>query len=449
MAISVDASRAFLLPSQLRRLAEAVRDAGQHDESSWIEWKSTLPLGTDQARVHLVKHILGLANRSPEVAARWAEGHGYLLVGVSPGEVKGVTSIDHSVMEQNLKPYIGPDLVWTPEYVELDGRDVLIVVVAPPRQGDPIRYLRKPLPHPKHDGFVHSEHTVFVRRNAQTVKAEPEEWQMLQLRFAATQNRLDAEVVAAQQRIERRADFPEHIKVDLGRYREWLLRGRYHGSGSLHTDPGWEKHVAEVDAYLGALEQGLRRRLLDELARHLPATLCLDLVNRVDRPFPGVKVILTLCADGRLECPGPVSEQLPFFHPQHAPRRYGTSLDIASEEAFLNAVDEDRIRHQADDPPPGGFRSEEVRQGDGLRITFDPVDLRPGETLRLPRVPLVVTANVDSVVTVEWNAAGLGADGHESGRIILPVAVSTLTPMKGDDLGMAIARALDLPTATP
>jgi uncharacterized protein YjbI with pentapeptide repeats len=188
MALSIDSARAFLSSEELRNLAAAVRDAGEHDEGMWIEWKEDLPLGTPQARVHLVKHILGFANRDPGWAARRADGFAYLLIGVEPGNVHGVTTIDHSTMEQQLKPYVGPHVVWTSEYIKLDGKDVLVITVDPPRVGDRIHYLRKPLPSPRKGESVHAEHTVFVRRNAQTMQANDGEMEMLQRRSAAAPN---------------------------------------------------------------------------------------------------------------------------------------------------------------------------------------------------------------------------------------------------------------------
>ncbi|GAA4082882.1 ATP-binding protein [Actinomadura miaoliensis] len=441
MAFSIDASSAFLLPSQLRRLAEAVRDAGPHDESRWVEWKSTLPLGTDQARVHLVKHILGFANRSPDVAARWAAGYGYLLIGVSPGKVPGVTSVDHNDMEQDLKPYIGPDLVWHAEYVELDGKDVLILVVDPPSYGDPIHYLRKPLPHPRGEGFVHSEHTVFIRRNAQTVKAEPGEWRMLLQRFATTQNRLDVELVSSQPQVERWADFPEHIELHLEQHRERLLNAR-HQDGKALSSVGrylasqetrtWEEYAAEVDAHLEELKERFKERFFDEQLRHEPGGLSLTLVNRVDRPFRDVRVNVTVQTDGKLFSPGPVDEQLPEFRLPRPPLPYGAPMPPVVNVGEI---------HGGPFPimPEGlqrmfcGWEVEEL--GDGLSIEFDAVDLRPRERLRLPHVPLLVTAEVGAELVVEWRAAGLSADGERGDRFAIPVASSTLKPLTGHDLG--------------
>jgi hypothetical protein len=91
----------------LRRLADAVRNASDYDETRWIAWKSNLDLTSDHGQLHMIKQILGFANRDPSVAKRWAEGHAYLLVGVDPRRLKGVTAVDTQTLSQNLKPYIG------------------------------------------------------------------------------------------------------------------------------------------------------------------------------------------------------------------------------------------------------------------------------------------------------------------------------------------------------
>lgn len=179
VALPIDSSRPFLSSSELHDLAAAVRDAGVHDESRWIEWKKTLDdLNGPSARIHIVKAIQGFANRDPDMAARRAGGFAYLLVGVEPGNVRGVTTVDHNTLEQSLEPYISPHVRWTSEYIKLDDKDILVIVVDPPRAGDPIHYLRKGLK-AGNDRLVHAEHLVFVRRNARTVKAN--DWDMTRL----------------------------------------------------------------------------------------------------------------------------------------------------------------------------------------------------------------------------------------------------------------------------
>ncbi|MES9608098.1 hypothetical protein [Actinomadura sp. NPDC000929] len=102
-----DLSRPFRRPSELRRLVEAVRAADDKDESLWVEWKSTLDLTSQPGLLHLVRQILGFANRDPEVAAQWCEGNAYLLVGVSPGQLQGVAGVDPQRLVQTLQPYLG------------------------------------------------------------------------------------------------------------------------------------------------------------------------------------------------------------------------------------------------------------------------------------------------------------------------------------------------------
>jgi hypothetical protein len=436
VAFPLDASQPFLLPSQLRRLAEAVRDAGPHDEATWIEWKSTLDLRAPHARVHLVKQTLGFGNRPPDEAAKRAGGYGYLLVGVEPGSVLGVDSVDPSEMEQDLTPYLGPDLVWSAEYVSLDGKSVLIVVVNPPKFGDPIHYLRKGLPRPnpaKGARFVHPEHTVFVRKNGRTVKAEPEDWQMLHQRFAAAQNRLEVDLVAARPHIERIADFPEHVTAHLDRHPQRLLAHPTRLGGITRDDRTRAEYQAEVEAHMDELRKAFAQRFHDEMIRHAPAGLSLTLVNRSDRPFQGVRVTATVRAEGRVLCPGPIDDDLPGFKLPAPPRAWGTREKPVFPGSML-------FPGRFDVPMPTGLqdmmcRWEAREVPGGLEIEFDPEDVRPRERLVLEHVPLLVTADAKTELTVEWTAAGLSAEGSVSGRFVLPVVDSTLQALTGDDLG--------------
>jgi hypothetical protein len=74
MPLVIDSSRAFRSPKELTDLIEAVLIASPNDEASWIEWKSGLVLTDKETRVHLARHVLGLANRPVEEAARRSLG---------------------------------------------------------------------------------------------------------------------------------------------------------------------------------------------------------------------------------------------------------------------------------------------------------------------------------------------------------------------------------------
>jgi hypothetical protein len=246
MSFPIDASRAFRLPRELQRLAAAVRDAGDYDETRWIEWKSRLDLTASHGRLHLIKQILGFANRDPQVAAQWAEGYSYLLVGVSPGSVKGVTAVDHQRLTQDLSPYVGDDVTWSPEYVRLDGVTVLVVVVTPPRPGDLIHFLRKDIPDQRGEGVLHREGTIFIRRHAESKVANHDERLMLQRRLRASafeQERIQAE---RQERHERRTPQPP------GQIIAELREGRATASlfGSINVPTGY-RVIAEAQFATG------------------------------------------------------------------------------------------------------------------------------------------------------------------------------------------------------
>ncbi len=92
MAVPIDTSEPFLRPSQLEALTRAAASADAHDEHDWIEWKSSLELSSAEGKWHVAKQVLGFSNRTVETALRHAGGHAYLLVGVEPGAITGVTS---------------------------------------------------------------------------------------------------------------------------------------------------------------------------------------------------------------------------------------------------------------------------------------------------------------------------------------------------------------------
>lgn len=108
------------------------------EESIWVEWK-TSPILEQAGRANVARNILGLANRLPDRAATTAEGYGYILVGVEPGNLEGVTPVEHADLENWLTPYLGPTgPQWVPSYVQDQGKHVLLISVDPPRWGDPI-----------------------------------------------------------------------------------------------------------------------------------------------------------------------------------------------------------------------------------------------------------------------------------------------------------------------
>lgn len=190
MPLSIDTGRAIRLPSELNQLVDAVLRAGDHDETDWIEWKSRRDLLRAEDVGDIARHVLAFSNRDPDRAHGTAEGYGYLVVGAQPGEVHGVEPIDPAALEAKLRPYLGgaDGPGWWHHYVETAGKTVLVISVAPPKWGDPIRLLRKPL-------GSYLKGTVFVRRNGATEIADDTEMDMLQRRIQRGRERINASVI--------------------------------------------------------------------------------------------------------------------------------------------------------------------------------------------------------------------------------------------------------------
>ena len=110
------------------------------------------------------------------------------MAGASPGSVEGTAIVDAAKLEGMLGPYLGkgsagPD--WSPDYVELDGKQVLVVTVEPPRWGHPIWMLRTEYS-PDSGGPGFPAATIFVRQKASTEPHTVADLEMLTRRAAAS-----------------------------------------------------------------------------------------------------------------------------------------------------------------------------------------------------------------------------------------------------------------------
>jgi len=194
VAISIDTSQALRGTADLRLLVDAVVAASDHDEADWIEWKSDLDLTAKLGCFQVARTVLGMANRLPENASVNCEGLGFIVVGAQPGKLTGIASVDPAQLDQLVEPYVGGSEGprWTPTYLTMGDRTVLVVTVEAPQPGDRIYALRKEFD--KHRGG-----TVFVRKHGRTVQADAEDLDALQRRLTAasrpTGTALDVRVV--------------------------------------------------------------------------------------------------------------------------------------------------------------------------------------------------------------------------------------------------------------
>ena len=89
----------------------------------------------------------------PDTAASFCDGLAYLIVGAEAGQVHGTPGIDGADLDQEASRYLGADgPTWAPMDVTVEGNNVLVVVVEPPRWGDRMHTLRTRIPARRWEG---------------------------------------------------------------------------------------------------------------------------------------------------------------------------------------------------------------------------------------------------------------------------------------------------------
>jgi hypothetical protein len=153
-------------------------------ETVELEWKLEWDLSTRPRRADLARHILAMANRDSDQAARLYGGHAFLLIGVEPGRIGSAPALDPADLVQLLTPYVGTQLGWRPTYVAYQSSRVLVITVDPPYWGDPIWRLQRSSEDPR-TGRLLKAGAVFVRRAGTTVPADADDIHRLEARAQA------------------------------------------------------------------------------------------------------------------------------------------------------------------------------------------------------------------------------------------------------------------------
>jgi hypothetical protein len=435
MAFPIDVAHPFRYPSELKRLVDGVRQAGEYDETRWIEWKSWLDL-TDAAGIrHIAKQVLGFSNRDPQIAATWATGYAYIVVGASPGELKGIRPVDPERLTSQILPYVGGEIGWTPEYVTVEGQDVLVVVVDPPKPGDKIHALRKDLDR-------YRAGTVFIRRPGQVAQAGADELDMLQRRLLARGARISLGVEPARLTIETKPDFVGFLNDWMQKERSRLLSlatDPSHASntraprGSVRLAPWAESYInaygERLDGYFKDAWDLQAQRCLWRVFRYDPTKLGLVIVNSSDRNYAQVRVTLKIKGQpvtafhaDRIDL---IRGKEPKVPPPPQPG-YGQSSALSSDlirvfpgfgpKVSASALPETPILTEY------GWEAHESDQE--LSIAFEPRDVRPNQTVPLRAVPLLITAPPPSTISVDWAATATNVDGEARGTCAIAVTES-------------------------
>jgi hypothetical protein len=190
MALPIPTDRRFDavgLEVLVRAVAAATPDEPETDA---LEWKGALDLSSRKARFDLARHLLGFGNRSVPQSQRRFEGFAYLLAGVAPCDLCGITLPDPAELHNALDAFVAHGHPhWQLHRVTVDDTTVGVIEIAPPRDGDRICCLQD-----RYDN-AHAGR-IYVRRQGQTIEAGPGDIRALEDRHAAGATALQQEVHA-------------------------------------------------------------------------------------------------------------------------------------------------------------------------------------------------------------------------------------------------------------
>lgn len=447
---------------------QAIVGAHASDESEWLEWKTELDLKTKPGCFHVAKAVLGMANRPVEIAARTCGGFGYVAVGVEPENLVGVEIPDPSQWIERVEVYLkgtGPSWEWM--IVPVDGKDVLVVTVDPPEDGDPPWPLRKELD-------TSRSGTLFVRKPGRTEPALAEDVDALVRRVLAVGSQLPQLlvevvgdvpvpwVVGAEARAnvavwvqgerDRRMEAAQAVEDDRSRPAETLEAGDRHidrlglADGSFLAEQAkWQKVVADTQsvmragAYAQFRDEPDERTLeeytdeLDEWAAQLAEPALNDLLrrycdaghglvhlrvaNKSTQYLPGVEVRLHIAFEqskGFADVPD-------GDHVPEAPWPYGKEKPgPLSRGSFMPGMSTP-ILPALGDYGRGYFRDTSIEDG-SVKVTLDAGELRPTAAhdgddfyICLPVRP------ADGLLHATWTATVENRNGIIEGHLTIPV----------------------------
>ncbi|WP_375504423.1 hypothetical protein [uncultured Jatrophihabitans sp.] len=399
----------------------AVIAGTEHDETGWLELKSTLDLSTKGAQFAVARAVLGMSNRDPEAAAQWCEGTAYVIVGADHDGCHGITTVDFAVLENGLAPYLGTGADaprWSPRYVAVGDKTVLVVTIEASQYGDRIKPLRK-------ESDTARAGAIFVRGQAKTETATPGEIAMLEDRRARGQQvpAIGLTVVGsvASPGLAWVEDYSNTVTVA-----EWLSKERREVTAGAPVTP--RKTGTTLDQFLtgpGVLGGPLDRRPAFEREVHdylqtcrtlLPAVvrgaacrtaankLRVTAINPEDTTMDAVRVMVKIDAEAAdvFDLPPPNS-RLP-----RRPKYNDSPFSILAAPTKVPRAADLHLASQA----PGAVVVE--RAGPVWRAVWSMGDLHPEQEMRGDGVTVIPHQGVD-LVKINWSATARNRRGVVTG----------------------------------
>lgn len=443
----LDTKAAFRGFARLEALVRFVLDP-VGDETNWLEWKCGIDPLKAEGRFAIARTILGFANRLPDRAALHAEGCAFMVLGAEPGNLAGQVSIDPSTIEQGLRSYLGTDgPQWQPQNVSIDGVNVMVLTVEPPKWGDTIHTLRKEF---QNQGVGGNDGAVFVRRGSSTCLASSAELAALQMRLLRkvadpvalvlesigeplTRSKFDRATFERwcadeRQRLSEPLEAPLPIRAapnsTLGRADKESVLGAAAARSvasvmSTPEDRTPEQYRDEVEQYLKAAESAAVHVAFSSNKNRTKTPLRVRVSNPTERNLESVAVTIRFAGavaavrepDATLPPPprswGPRPLEWMSGHSEY----FAASLRRSTE---LSRILSDRSSLRGD------YAVNE--EGDATVISFDSFDLRPYASYELPPVHLIVGERMKGSMTGTWSGTTKNRDGLAEGTIHVQLA---------------------------
>ncbi|MFW3172575.1 hypothetical protein [Geodermatophilus sp. CPCC 206100] len=380
-----------------RALVDAVAAVDDRVERHFLEVKSAIDLKSKDGIAKVAKFILGAANRMPDDAARYFEGHAVMVLGVAAGSVSGIEPVEALDIERGVRPFLsvnGPR--WDLQRVPIDSeREVLLILVDPPEWGQP--------PFPCHkDGQGLYSGQIIVRADGETRPATGEEVVRLLGRSRSVKPNVDLDVVVEGVAIAYICDervLEDHIRHETERLhrammtpepatpyaRNMSLLGAMGQRRENRTSEEYEKQITDwADACRASWASAL-----DSIAAMATSPVSVSLTNRGESfledvelqvhlagPVRGVESVDREDFDSSKLLPAPPREWGPWTAPFPAVALrdfpYTPSLpSVPGPLTFTNGGSVTLHVDVGDLRPLGDFETE----GDGMVLRVDAVDI--------------------------------------------------------------------------
>lgn len=419
-------------------LAEIVA-GGDTAEKHYLEVKRDLDFSSREEVTKVAKFILGAANRLPSVASRSLGGYAVMVVGAEQGGLPGVLAGTEILdIEQKLEKFLQPEgPIWDLEREPADDpeREVLFILVDPPRDGDPIYVCRadyqaakpKGAEIPKGTNLADGE--IYIRVQGQTRKAKSSEVHALVARAGGGINAAPELNVRLQGEASRLEDSSEalnsflagriaqaqskHVKAGSSGDSSWGM-SLVAPSHPLLTRTSWSQE--SFDSRASEWERDVREQWqesVEKVASAVLPRLTISLGNLQAGFLENVRLDLTLEGAQGTEALEPEGINLDRIFPPVIDKEDPHGFIAAARNNF------DAFHYRVPRPSPLEWKN----VGDDLHITVELDSLRPGTPWVSENDELVVIAHASGsdALSGTWKATVRGHHELYEGTISLPI----------------------------